>query len=335
MKGIRETFKKYFIPHEKNDHQPHLLRLQTVVFVLVIAIACESFFLFGSSYLAPRSRLFGIILMNALVDETNANRSANDIPSLRIDPLLEVAAQEKANDMVANNYFAHTSPQGVTPWYWFMNAGYHFTYAGENLAVNFSDSQDVTNAWMNSPDHRANILNNNFTDIGIATAQGEFQGRPAVYVVELFGAPSITPIAEALPPAGHPAASAVPKPITKASKAPVIVASGAPQESFVAVKGVEIESISGTAPISAPPVSAQDVVPQSNMVQKAFSDPRRIVDDIYLAIIALFSVALILNVFIKIRIQHPSLIFGGALVILAAGLFVVLNQHSLLSAAIL
>ena len=96
---------------------------------------------------------------------------------------------DKANDMVANNYFAHTSPSGLTPWYWFEQVGYGFTYAGENLAVNFSDSQDVTNAWMNSAEHRANILNANFTQIGIATATGTYNGAPATYVVEDFGTP--------------------------------------------------------------------------------------------------------------------------------------------------
>ena len=58
------------------------------------------------------------------------------------------------------------------------------------MAVNFSDSQDVTNAWMNSPEHRANILIANFTQVGIAIATGTIEGHPAVYVAEEFGTPS-------------------------------------------------------------------------------------------------------------------------------------------------
>jgi len=88
--------------------------------------------------------------------------------------------------MAANSYFAHTSPSGVTPWDWFEKVGYQFSYAGENLAVDFSNSQDVTNAWMNSPEHRSNIMNSNFTQIGMATAQGTLNGQPATFVAEEF-----------------------------------------------------------------------------------------------------------------------------------------------------
>jgi hypothetical protein len=92
--------------------------------------------------------------------------------------------------MVANNYFAHTSPYGITPWHWFKEVGYTFRFAGENLAVNFLESRDVQQAWLNSPTHRANVLNPNFTEIGIATAYGTYKGANTAYVVELFGTPA-------------------------------------------------------------------------------------------------------------------------------------------------
>ena len=358
MKRVRKTLKKYFVPHEENDNKPHLLRARSVAFVLVIAFAMESFFLFGASYLAPRSQLFGIILANALVDGTNASRASNDISSLAVSPLLQVAAQEKVNDMVANNYFAHTSPAGLSPWYWFEQVGYNFTYAGENLAVNFLDSQDVTNAWMNSPEHRANILNGNFTQIGMATAQGTFQGRPAVYVVELFGAPApAAPPAEALFPFVNTATAAantgskIPSSIgTKAIvKQTIIAASGSQvaisNPTFVAVKGASTGTAAATttssasttvlAPLGGAAVGTLLPQPQSNPVQQAAANPRRVLDYIYLAIIVLFALALGINLFVKIRIQHPQLIFGGMLVILVAGLLIVFNQHMLASAAIL
>ncbi len=189
MKRVRKALKKYFIPHEENDYKPHILRARSVAFVLVVALAVEGALWFGTSLLTSRSQLFGIIVANTLIDETNQNRVANNEPALTVSPLLEAAAQDKANDMVENNYFAHTSPSGLTPWYWFQKVGYNFEYAGENLAVNFSDSQDVTNAWMNSAEHRANILNAEFAQIGMATATGTYEGHPAVYVVEEFGAP--------------------------------------------------------------------------------------------------------------------------------------------------
>lgn len=370
MKRVRKTLKKYFVPHEENDHKPQLLRPQTVAFVLIIAIAMESILLFGTSYLAPHSRLFGIVVANTLVDETNQNRVANAEQALTVSPLLQVAAQEKADDMVTDNYFAHTSPAGLTPWYWFEQVGYSFTYAGENLAVNFSDSQDVTNAWMNSPEHRANILNGNFTNIGIATAQGTFQGHPAVYVVELFGAPAsampslslINTASAASIPVTSPvtATATTSKPIVKTSVAkPVVQTTTAPtvmvstsletatsDQTFVEIQGAEAQTVpasgtilgtktSSTGAEPKTPAPTANIASQSNPVQDAAANPRQIINYIYLAIIALFALALGINIFVKIKIQHPQIIFGGMLVILVVGFLIVLNQHALAGTVIL
>jgi hypothetical protein len=229
--------------------------------------------------------------------------------------------------MVKNNYFAHTSPAGISPWYWFVNVGYNFTAAGENLAVDFSDSADVTSAWMNSPEHRANILNGGFTEIGMATAQGTFEGRQAVYVVELFGTPAAA--VASLAPAVRPPVAVASKPAAKPAVKPV-VATGS--EMFASVKGAEtqVAVTTGTAAVSS--VAAAE----SNPVQTATADPRATVNLFYFAIAAVFAAALILDIFIKIRIQHPAPILGGAIVIAMVELLVVLNyQIVLLHAAII
>ena len=87
-------------------------------------------------------------------------------------------------------YFSHNSPEGVTPWYWLRVSGYLYDTAGENLAVNFTDSKDVTEAWMNSPAHRDNILRQGFTEIGTAAATGYYDGREAIFVVQYYARPS-------------------------------------------------------------------------------------------------------------------------------------------------
>ena len=233
MARVKEVLKNCLIPHQGNDHQPHILRPRTVAFVIVVALVMEAVVLFGSPSFITRTKLFGIIMTNVLVDGTNAARVTDGLPALRENPLLDAAAAEKANDMATNGYFAHTSPSGLTPWYWFEKAGYNFSAAGENLAVNFADAEDVTAAWMKSPEHRANILNAGFTDIGMATAQGTFDGQPAAYVVELFGTPAPVPSisSEAAPVASLPARVAPPA-VT------VVATSGS---SFVAVKGAATE----------------------------------------------------------------------------------------------
>jgi hypothetical protein len=362
---VREAARNYFIPHAGNDYKPHLLRARTVAFVIMIALVAESAFVFGAKYILPQSKLFGIVEANVLVDETNQQRVVNGLPDLELSPLLQAAAQDKANDMATKGYFAHTSPQGLTPWYWFQQVGYNFDYAGENLAVNFSDSEDVTTAWMNSPEHRANILSTDFTQIGIATAQGVYEGQPTTFVVEEFGTPAPavapTPFVDTasaattptpapvtsvpVPPATTKKPAPVPAKKTPAAPAaspvaavPVVVAiqsSSAPaiQQTFIAVQGAATETVlaSAPAPASAPSVgvtaAASPLAAQSNIVQQILSDPKALANDFYLFVMVLFLIALVLNIFINIRVQYPKLIAGGLLVIVVAGLCVMLNQN--------
>jgi len=130
------------------------------------------------------------IYASVLVNLTNQNRATAHVSELKINPLLEKAAQMKANDMASKGYFAHNTPDGKTPWYWFELAGYKYAYAGENLAVNFENSEDVETAWMNSRGHFLNIMNPKYTEIGIATSTGMYKGYQAVFVVQMFGAPA-------------------------------------------------------------------------------------------------------------------------------------------------
>lgn len=130
------------------------------------------------------------VITSAIFDLTNTDRRINSIGELTLSPALSAVAQAKADDMAQKGYFAHVSPEGVSPWYWYKQEGYAFTYAGENLAIDFSDSADVERAWMNSPTHRANILNGKFTEIGVAVAHGTYQGHDTTFVVQEFGTPA-------------------------------------------------------------------------------------------------------------------------------------------------
>ena len=147
-------------------------------------------FLFSGSqsYLLSSPQVASVI-SSVLADLANADRTLGNLASLTVSPVLSAVAQAKADDMAGKGYFAHVSPAGEDPWHWFAAAGYQFEHAGENLAIDFSDSLDVEQAWMNSPTHRDNILNPNYTEVGIATAQGIYQGRPTTFVVQAFGAP--------------------------------------------------------------------------------------------------------------------------------------------------
>lgn len=180
--------RNFLIPHKDNGHIPHIFSEKICVGLIVFVVL-----IYGSSLISTltiRSKdQIGAVYASVLVDLTNEARAETELPNLQVNPVLAQAAAAKVNDMVQNDYFAHTSPTGVTPWYWFSDVGYKFAYAGENLAVGFNESEQVNSGWLNSPTHRANILSANFTEVGIAVADGYRNGKPTTYVVQMFGKP--------------------------------------------------------------------------------------------------------------------------------------------------
>ncbi|OGG59927.1 hypothetical protein A3C89_03225 [Candidatus Kaiserbacteria bacterium RIFCSPHIGHO2_02_FULL_50_50] len=129
------------------------------------------------------------VVASSLVQGTNTARVSENLKLLTRSAVLDKAATLKANDMLQHQYFAHRSPSGVTPWHWFEEAHYKYLRAGENLAVHFTASTELVDAWLASPSHRANIMNGAYTEIGIGMATGTFEGVQTTFVVQLFGTP--------------------------------------------------------------------------------------------------------------------------------------------------
>ncbi|MEK7546792.1 MAG: CAP domain-containing protein [Patescibacteria group bacterium] len=320
-------FKKYFIPHEENDDQPHILRSKSVLFLAIILAGAEIMFLLGAFFILPDSRFFGLIMPGAIVDETNTSRELYNLTSLKRNSLLDAAAMEKVKDMAEKGYFAHTSPDGVAPWYWFADVGYKFSYAGENLAVNFIDSSDVVNAWMSSPSHRENVLSVNFTEIGVAAAKGIYKGREANFVVQFFGRPAKSYAAEAPLPgikqtsaAGYPAQLSIIKDET--------VAGTSGSAGFVAVKGDEVAADSSS--VSRPGTIA-GVSDKTGSIESITASPRKTLNYLFYAAGLLTIIALALNIFVKIEVQHARLIMNGLLILLLVVGILLINQYVSLS----
>lgn len=185
-----KTVKDTFIPHKDNEYQPHVFRERSVA-VLLAVILMFGLLSLGGTLVVTKTNLVAAIQAAFLVDLTNETRVEEGLHTLRTNPLLIQAAQAKANDMAVKSYFSHNSPNGDKPWNFISATGYEFTYAGENLAINFIDSEKVHEAWLNSTTHKKNILHDKFTEIGIASSRGEYNGRPAVFVVQMFGRPQI------------------------------------------------------------------------------------------------------------------------------------------------
>ena len=106
-----------------------------------------------------------------MVKLVNEARSQNNLPALKVDTQLSNVARIKAQDMIDNNYFSHYSPKYGSPFDMMKAFSIHYVNAGENIAGNQS-VKNAQNSLMNSPGHRANILNPNYTHIGIGIRKG-------------------------------------------------------------------------------------------------------------------------------------------------------------------
>lgn len=126
-----------------------------------------------------------------ILSSTNVFRNTEaGLPPLSENTKLNLSAENKVKDMFKNQYFEHNSPSGKGVGDLGSEAGYDYILIGENLALgNFKDNYDLVKAWMDSPGHRANILNSHYTEIGIAVGQGKYDGRNVWMAVQHFGAP--------------------------------------------------------------------------------------------------------------------------------------------------
>ena len=127
-----------------------------------------------------------------VVAQMNVRRAAVGLPPLVESAKLDAAAEDRMKDMEDLGYWAHNSPDGRTPFSWLRIRNYEFSYAGENLASGFETVGVMTDSWMESPGHRANILSPNYQECGVAIIEGSTVGRmTGRSVVVLFARPRV------------------------------------------------------------------------------------------------------------------------------------------------
>jgi hypothetical protein len=169
-----------------------LYRDKFIFWSLVALIFVKVVFSYSGSQLASIISGVPIFAKEEIISQTNTFRKILGLEELKESPILDQAASQKLQDMINGQYFAHTSPKGISPWYWFELNNYNFIYAGENLAIGFTTAKETVDAWKNSPSHRANLANPNFKEIGIAVAPARIQNNEGILVVQLFGTPQPT-----------------------------------------------------------------------------------------------------------------------------------------------
>lgn len=231
--------KDYFIPHAGNNYKPDSLHPKRLALYATAAVLVK-LIIVGVVLVAPiRSWLAPAMLESeskAIIDLTNRARQEKGLNALTESKKLDLAAAAKADDMVLGSYFAHVSPAGKALDYWMKAAKYNFIMAGENLAMGYVTADEVVDAWRKSPTHYANIIDPDFTQIGVAIASGKLEEGETTLVAQMFGRPSTEAV---VPPAKakQPAASLIVKD-TLAAKPEVLA------EKSIATTQVEPQIIS-------------------------------------------------------------------------------------------
>lgn len=186
------TLKDLFIPHKGNNYQSKALLTKRIVFHGVGAIIVKMIvvlFLFSFPMTAWMTPDLLKKESEDIIRLTNKTRQALNLDKLIEIELLNQSAFEKAQNMLLNQYFAHTDENGRGLEYWIQKTGYKYIMAGENLAMGFTTSQKTVNAWIASPTHYANIKDKNFQEIGVAMVNGPYNGVDTSLAVQYFARP--------------------------------------------------------------------------------------------------------------------------------------------------
>lgn len=250
-----------FHPRHSNNHRPRILHPEGFFVLLVLAIVFR-FSLLGFSVLSRSSgNILGFsstITPDKVVTLTNVERAKAGVGQLQVSNLLTEAASEKARDMFTDQYWAHYSPSGKTPWDFMKNVGYRYTIAGENLARDFLEPEDMVNAWMNSPSHRENIVNPRYSEIGIAVVDGVLNGVETTLVVQMFGNPTVAVI-----PPGQ---------VSPEAQSPIPVATIAPTPASLAEVTAAESSVNQAINDRAVVAAAETQPPLSTIAPELFRD---------------------------------------------------------------
>ena len=323
-----------FVPEENNNFLPKALRSK-YLFLYGAALLVGKIALISLAIILPATSLFSAITSDRLIALVNQERASKNLPALALNKSLNSVADLKVNDMLAKDYFEHTSPSGVTPWHWFKQIGYNYVFAGENLAMGFTQTDAVFEAWMNSPSHRDNILNPNFQEMGLAVKSGEIQDREDTLAVLVFGKPAsaVSQPKNQIAQSPAPKASVAPRVSTQATSLP----SATPQTSSIvlpeniavapnATPDNSLETVLGLEPENQTGGSVEDQTLKTGYTPRilgAFvSKSDEIAKSMYLYFALFLTLALLVNIFVKIKIQYGPTIVATTLIIILSAVLV-------------
>lgn len=303
--------KDLFIPYDGNGNRPKVLRPKSLISYLLIAITVKLFvtvFLF-ITYPTP-AELSAIISAN-MVNLINESRVEAGIEPLQENVTLAKFAEIKGQDMITRDYFSHDTPEGKRPWQWIDRGEYDYVYAGENLAMDFNSAEVVHSAFLKSPSHRKNILNPKYKDVGIGVVTGELNGHQTILLVEFFGTQR--------------------KDLSTLATAQAAMDNSIEPQTPPATEPEDIRTAGVTR-------DETNLFSQSNegiIVVTTQQNPGKTLVDVvieysnifFIAFLIFIFVSLALNIFVRIKIQHTSVILQTVVVLALLIAMIIVKFH--------
>jgi uncharacterized protein YkwD len=310
---MRNTLKKYFIPHRENNFHPHILHTKRAIFYSLVFLLAKVILVAFVVFLPTEVFVLPDVLaeeQRQIITLTNEARIDLGLPALAVVKKLNNSAQYKAEDMSAKEYFAHTK-NNKTVATWLESAGYKYETAGENLAVGYSTAQDIVDAWKNSPTHYANLIDTDFKDFGVGMAGGVYEGQPTVFIAQHLASPLFV--------VGSVKEST--KVVSKVQNDKKIINKVQTVNVNNATSSVLSAKIQNIAPNDLPVVNLKASTPidkyiQAKSVLSPITNIFAISRNIYLVAIIFFVFVLLLNIVVEVRKQHPHVIMQTSILIM-------------------
>ena len=310
---MKKTLHKYFIPHSGNNYHPHILHAKRAWFYGALGVLIKGLVVVFVMLLPAEAFVMPNIVAveeSKIVMLTNSLRLKSGLPKLSESPKLAASALYKAEDMADKQYFAHESPEGNRLTFFLDRAGYKYQSAGENLAIGYFDATKVLEAWKASPTHKANLLDKDFTQIGVGAKDGAYEGTATLYVAQHFGKPRelvatskpTVAVVKTTPAATATAQMTASEPIQETTTVPVATVAAEKINELPAVKNSTINGLSDSNFTLLYKYRAAHRVLGDTMPVFGYSSM------VYICLITLFTLALLFNVFIEIKVQHKHVI---------------------------
>jgi len=321
---ILSKIKNWFLPTKENNFQPSVLSDRAISIFILLFLLVKVIFSFNL-ILVKQSSLFADISAQKIITLTNEVRQQYGLPLVQGDSLLDKAAQAKADDMFRNKYFGHYSPTGVSPWDWIDKSGYDYYYAGENLAMNFLDTEEVIKGWLNSPLHRENLLNKDYKDMGIAVVSGDFndEGINRILVVQMFGSKAKPSIPVAMAQTPHANEPPLQEKI-QATTTTLVLSETTETTETTQTTETTIQTIIGIAGEQAQDMTVPQVLAQKNVLAQISNNTRNQVETAN-RVVASLMILLGAMAVAGIILQHRIIAFGSSELVLRSAIIIILG----------